>query len=95
MPKPARNSLVKTPAPTVAKAGSPQQPVRPTAASSWPNAKVEAKPSVSTSPAAGSQPTREAIAEAAYFLWLKRGGSEVLNWLEAEAALRAKTRIAV
>jgi hypothetical protein len=55
---------------------------------SRPQANVEAKPgepALSVSPA---QPTREAIAEAAYFLWLKRGGSDTRNWLEAEASLR-------
>jgi hypothetical protein len=30
----------------------------------------------------------QAVAEAAYFLWLQRGGNQVVNWLEAEAALR-------
>jgi hypothetical protein len=33
--------------------------------------------------------TRQAIAEAAYFLWKSRGGNDVVNWLEAEAALKA------
>lgn len=33
--------------------------------------------------------TRQQIAEAAYLLWQKRGGSEVHNWLEAERQLRS------
>lgn len=32
--------------------------------------------------------TRQQIAEAAYFLWRKRGGSEESNWLEAERLLK-------
>src|SRR5205814_8126781 len=32
--------------------------------------------------------TRQAIAEAAYYLWLQRGGSEVSNWLDAENKLK-------
>lgn len=34
------------------------------------------------------------IAEAAYFLWLERGGNETVNWLEAEAALARKNAVA-
>lgn len=34
--------------------------------------------------------TAQAIAEAAYFLWLRRGGNEVVNWLEAEAMLQSQ-----
>ena len=33
--------------------------------------------------------TRQQIAEAAYFLWKQRGGSEVSNWLEAERQLNS------
>jgi len=40
-------------------------------------------------------PAREAIAEAAYFLWLRRGGNEIVNWLEAEATLRSSSPIRV
>jgi hypothetical protein len=44
---------------------------------------------------AGTKPappvvTPQAIAEAAYYLWLERGGNEVVNWLEAEATLKAR-----
>jgi hypothetical protein len=46
-------------------------------------AAVEAKPLPN-----GNCITRQAIAEAAYFLWQQRGGDEVVNWLEAEATLR-------
>ena len=38
-------------------------------------------------------PTAQAIAEAAYFLWLQRGGNETVNWLEAERMLRAKAGV--
>jgi len=38
------------------------------------------------------QPPREAVAQAAYFLWMERGGDETTNWLEAEAALRRARR---
>lgn len=34
----------------------------------------------------------QAIAEAAYFLWLKRGGNDLVNWLEAETTLRNPSR---
>lgn len=34
--------------------------------------------------------SRPAVAEAAYFLWLQRGGSDTVNWLEAEAQLRSQ-----
>jgi hypothetical protein len=60
-----------------------------------PMAKVETKPGVSISSTSGGQPTREAIAEAAYFLWLRRGGDGVANWLEAEALLRNKPKARV
>jgi hypothetical protein len=43
---------------------------------------VEAKPGT-------RDVSRAAGAEAAYFLWLKRGGDDVANWLEAEASLRS------
>jgi hypothetical protein len=82
---------------SVTRAGSPTPPSsgRSSADAGWPAAKVEAKPGVNISPSTGGQPTREAIAEAAYFLWLRRGGNELVNWLEAEASLRAKSRAAV
>lgn len=43
-----------------------------------------------SSPLRPASPSREAIAEAAYFLWLQRGGDDVNNWLEAEAKLRGR-----
>lgn len=52
-----------------------------------PGTKVEFKPG-GNSPS--GEPTRAAIAEAAYFLWLQRGGNETANWLEAETSLRRK-----
>ena len=48
------------------------------------SATVESKPAL-------AEVTVQAIAEAAYFLWLKRGGDPTTNWLEAEAALRRAT----
>ncbi|MCI0629709.1 MAG: DUF2934 domain-containing protein [Phycisphaerales bacterium] len=51
----------------------PNQSVRPRT--------VEVKPTL-------EEITRQNIAEAAYFLWLKRGGDEIANWIEAEAALK-------
>jgi hypothetical protein len=36
-----------------------------------------------------SEIRRQDIAEAAYYLWLQRGGSDISNWLEAERILRA------
>lgn len=47
------------------------------------SATLEAKPTPSTNCL-----TRQAIAEAAYFLWQQRGGNEIVNWLEAEAMLK-------
>jgi hypothetical protein len=35
--------------------------------------------------------TRQQIAEAAYYLYLQRGGNDLVNWLDAEAMLRAKS----
>lgn len=32
--------------------------------------------------------TQQTVAEAAYYLWLRRGGDEISNWLEAERQLR-------
>jgi len=46
---------------------------------------VEAKPNQ-------KEISAQAIAEAAYFLWMKRGGSELANWLEAEATLRSASK---
>lgn len=48
---------------------------------------MELKPPVSTG---ATVVTREQIAQEAYYLWQKRGGNETVNWLEAEAALKAR-----
>jgi hypothetical protein len=56
---------------------------------------VEAKPGVGMAANVPAQPTREAIAEAAYFLWLQRGGDELVNWIEAEAMLQNTIRTRV
>jgi hypothetical protein len=45
---------------------------------------VESKPTTMEAAA-----TAKAIQEAAYFLWRKRGGNEVVNWLEAERMVLA------
>ena len=76
----------------LAKTPTPKAAFAPTAIR--PAARVESKPSINgpTGGQAGPQPTREQIAEAAYFLWLKRGGDEVLNWIEAEALLEGRVR---
>jgi hypothetical protein len=58
------------------------QPV-PMANITKPGAKAELKPNQGNI-------SRDAVAEAAYFLWLERGGNETVNWLEAEAALARK-----
>jgi hypothetical protein len=34
--------------------------------------------------------THQAIAEAAYYLWLREGGDASLNWLKAEQSLRQR-----
>jgi hypothetical protein len=43
-----------------------------------------------------AKPTRieinqQTVAEAAYYLWLRRGGDDISNWLEAERQLRQGT----
>jgi hypothetical protein len=58
---------------------------KPAAETLKPTSKVEWKPGT-------REPTQQAIAEAAYFLWRERGGSEVVNWLEAEARLRRQAQ---
>ena len=63
-------------------------PSRVPPAAPRPTQQFEAKPK--PRPAA---PSPQAVAEAAYFLWLQRGGNEVDNWLEAEATLRAKAEL--
>lgn len=45
-----------------------------------PATRIEGKPS--------AEPTVDQIATAAYFLWLERGGNQLVNWLEAERLLR-------
>lgn len=50
-----------------------------------PSVRIESKPAGEP-----SSVTPSAIAEAAYFLWLQRGGSETNNWLEAERMLKTK-----
>ena len=37
-------------------------------------------------------PSQRAVAEAAYFLWQRRGGDQLTNWLEAEAKLKQSTK---
>jgi hypothetical protein len=52
-------------------------------------------PSRPTADAARPRPTmpsQRAVAEAAYFLWQKRGGDQFANWLEAEAKLKHGTK---
>jgi hypothetical protein len=60
-------------------ASTPAPTHTPLQAASRPVTRLELKP---------GEPTPQAIAEAAYFLWQKRGGNETVNWLEAEATLR-------
>ena len=50
-----------------------------------PVSRMEMKP-------ANAETTQQAIAEAAYFLWMRRGGDHMANWLEAEASLRRTRR---
>jgi len=45
-----------------------------------------AKPSVALEPKGA--PSHDHVAEAAYYIWLERGGGELENWLEAESRLR-------
>ena len=70
------------PAPVKANAGiaAPVKSSTPTINAGKPGAKAELKPNQGNI-------SRHAIAEAAYFLWLQRGGNETVNWLEAEAML--------
>jgi hypothetical protein len=60
-----------TPPASPAQSRPSSAPVKPfAAATSRPVTKVEAKPGVNLSTTDGTRPTREAVAEAAYFLWL-------------------------
>ena len=63
--------------------GARTRPVVPRASGSTITTTVEAKPMTGN-----DCMTRQAIAEAAYFLWQQRGGNELVNWLEAEAMLK-------
>lgn len=47
---------------------------------------VETKPDIVT-----AEVTRQTIEEAAYFLWLERGGDATSNWVEAERKLALQT----
>lgn len=38
--------------------------------------------------------SQAAIAEAAYYLWLERGGDHLSNWLEAERRLKGRSEAA-
>ncbi|HWB20120.1 MAG TPA: DUF2934 domain-containing protein [Phycisphaerales bacterium] len=49
------------------------------------NAQFESKP-------VPAQVSRQAIAEAAYFIWKERGGDSILNWLEAERQLTSTAK---
>ena len=65
------------------------------------NKAIDSKPAVTSReipPSPGAQSpskpmmnevSRQAIAEAAYFLWVQRGGNALTNWLDAEAMLNA------
>lgn len=68
-------------------AKAPATPVKGKTAAS-----VEAKPAVK--PVAAPAPqiviTQDAIAKAAYFRWMRCGGDEHTNWVEAERELRAE-----
>ena len=61
-------------------ASSSQKSAVVNAPSVKPGAKAELKPNQGNL-------SRQAVAEAAYYLWLERGGNETVNWLEAEAML--------
>lgn len=65
---------------------APPMPTRPAAPPVRPTQQVEAKPRF-------APPSPQAIAEAAYFLWLQRGGNDLDNWLEAEATLRGRSEL--
>lgn len=74
-------------APTSIKPSAPQasavNPAIKNDAGPRPSMKVEVKP-------AAAEISNQMIAEAAYYLWLQRGGNETVNWLEAESMLRRK-----
>lgn len=64
----------RTPAPRVQIAAAPRPNSQPA------RERLELKPA--------AEPSRDQIAREAYFLWLRRGGNEVVNWLEAESQLK-------
>lgn len=67
-------------------------PAQPPASTTFPGSPVRSS-SIETKPQQNQKEvTTQAIAEAAYFLWKKRGGSELVNWLEAEASLRSASK---
>ena len=72
--KPSASAPLQRPTTVPAAAPADSGPQRPAV-------KMELKPHT-------GQPTPQAVAEAAYFLWLQRGGNPTANWLEAEARLR-------
>ena len=91
-PTPPKQAAQSRPANVPAKSQTTVTPAGPT---SKPMTKVEAKPGVNLSVNDGRRPAREAIAEAAYFLWLQRGGSDITNWLDAEALLARRVNARV
>lgn len=78
--------IARTPAATPAKLNQNAPASKPAQAAGAPlNRTVEAKPQAGRD---ARQITSQAVSEAAYYLWLRRGGNDVVNWLEAEAMLR-------
>jgi hypothetical protein len=77
-------------APKNGKRSEKKQTTIPARATTAKNAPVTTRSSTSTVEAKPAEVSRQAVAEAAYYLWLQRGGNETVNWLEAEAALRRK-----
>jgi hypothetical protein len=92
----AKSTTIKaaSPAPpsTVAPMNRPAQkpmatPAKPEVATpSTTKTTMEAKPTP-------REITTQQVAEAAYFLWLRRGGNETVNWLEAENLLKSGRKI--
>jgi hypothetical protein len=78
-PSPATPASTRPSAPQPAAAGTNAS----SEALARPSMKVEVKP-------AAAEISNQMIAEAAYYLWLQRGGNETVNWLEAESTLRRK-----
>ena len=61
-------------------------PAKPVAATTPTKITMEAKPTP-------REITTQQVAEAAYFLWLSRGGNETVNWLEAENMLKSGRKL--